>query len=122
MAKSSLQFLDQIDSILYEKNLQVTDLVKSYNNLSLEVESVVSKQLVYSKILSMFCSHQSMDSSMSQEFLDFGFSDDLKIVAGLIPKEDEAKMRRSIFRASKHRASPYFFDIPEELLNLQVPI
>ena len=52
--------------------------------------------------------------------LDFQNSNKLTVIAGLIGMEEENKLRRAVFRVSKYRASPYFFDIPDEMLEIAV--
>lgn len=43
-----------------------------------------------------------------------GYKSDLNFIAGVIKAEDDLKMKRMIFRISKGRAIPTFFDLVTE--------
>jgi len=43
-----------------------------------------------------------------------GFRSDLNFIAGVIKAEDDLRMKRMIFRVSRGRAIPTFFDLSVE--------
>ena len=44
--------------------------------------------------------------------MEEGFQSDFKFIAGIIKATDELRMKRMIFRLSRGRAFPSFFDFP----------
>ena len=46
--------------------------------------------------------------------MEEGFQSDFKFIAGIMKALDEMRMKRMIFRISRGRALPSFFDFPHE--------
>ena len=100
---SNLDFLDAIDLTVTAKSLELNELVKSHNNLKLDIESLSGKKSVISKVITLF-----KDKGIN---LEEKKSNELHIVAGLMKAEDESKLRRAIFRVTRFKATPYFFEL-----------
>ena len=56
-------------------------------------------------------SDHSYGNSLAMDNLEEGFKSDLNFIAGVIKPEDDLRMKRMIFRVSRGRAIPTFFDL-----------
>ena len=50
-------------------------------------------------------------NNIAMDNLEEGFRSDLNFIAGVIKPEDDLRMKRMIFRVSRGRAIPTFFDL-----------
>jgi hypothetical protein len=98
--------------------------MESYNHINESLENLIEKKSVFDKsselLLSegdrnmqseMSFSHNNINSSQIGIELEEGFRSDLNFIAGVIKSEDDLRMKRMIFRVSRGRAIPTFFDL-----------
>jgi hypothetical protein len=96
--------------------------MESYNNINENLENLIEKKSVFDKSSHLFLSEgdRVRDRDMPNDIsfrnsigidLEDGFKSDLNFIAGIIKSEDDLRMKRMIFRVSRGRAIPTFFDL-----------
>ena len=132
-------YFDLIENEISENNRKLKELVESYNSINEQLNNLIEKKSVYDKsselILSQLNTYKipkkqnifnGLDSPNSVEqmlkeenkqtnsLLDDYEVSELNFISGIIKAEDDMRMKRMIFRASRGRAIPTFFDLTME--------
>ncbi len=133
-------YFDLIENETSENNRKLRELVDSYNTINEQLTNLIEKKSVYDKsselILSQLSTYKvpkktnlfnGLDSPNSVEqmlkneeskkttsLLDDYEVSELNFISGIIKAEDDMRMKRMIFRASRGRAIPTFFDLTME--------
>jgi V-type H+-transporting ATPase subunit a len=119
-------YFDLIENEIIEDEKKILELIESYTQISESLDTLIEKKSVFDKASQLLNSgsevvggspRQIEKSIMnSQISLDdeSGYRSDLNFIAGVIKAEDDMKMKRMIFRISKGRAIPTFFDLITE--------
>ncbi len=133
-------YFDLIENETSENNRKLRELVDSYNTINEQLNNLIEKKSVYDKsselILSQLSTYKvpkktnifsGLDSPNSVEqmlkneeskkttsLLDDYEVSELNFISGIIKAEDDMRMKRMIFRASRGRAIPTFFDLTME--------
>ena len=132
-------YFDLIENETNENNRKLKDLVESYNSINEQLNNLIEKKSVFDKsselVLSQLNTYKipkkqtfnALDSPISVEqmlkkeenkktasLLDDYEVSELNFISGIIRAEDDMRMKRMIFRASRGRALPTFFDITME--------
>ena len=132
-------YFDLIENELCENNRKLKELVESYNSINEQLNNLIEKKSVFDKsselILSQLNTYKipkkqnifnGLDSPNSVEqmlkeenkptnsLLDDYEVSELNFISGIIKAEDDMRMKRMIFRVSRGRAIPTFFDLTME--------
>ena len=132
-------YFDLIENELSENNRKLKELVESYNSINEQLNNLIEKKSVFDKsselILSQLNTYKipkkqnifnGLDSPNSVEqmlkeenkptnsLLDDYEVSELNFISGIIKAEDDMRMKRMIFRVSRGRAIPTFFDLTME--------
>ena len=137
-------YFDLVENETAENNRNLKELVDSYNTVNEQLTNLIEKKSVFDKsselILSQINTYKipkkqnifegldspdsveqilKLDESKKQTSLldDYEVSE-LNFISGIIRAEDDMRMKRMVFRASRGRALPTFFDLTiEDKLN-----
>ena len=137
-------YFDLVENETAENNRKLKELVDSYNTVNEQLTNLIEKKSVFDKsselILSQINTYKipkkqnifegldspdsveqilKLDESKKQTSLldDYEVSE-LNFISGIIRAEDDMRMKRMVFRASRGRALPTFFDLTiEDKLN-----
>lgn len=122
--KYGATYFDLLESEISEEEKKITELIESYNHINENLENLIEKKSVFDKSSQLFLSEsESNNSYVSNRMginnpvgtdLEDGFRSDLNFIAGVIKAEDDLRMKRMIFRISRGRAIPTFFDLSVE--------
>jgi hypothetical protein len=100
--------------------------MESYNNINESLENLIEKKSVMDKSAELLLSEGDRDRNIQSDIsfshhninsnqigieLEEGFRSDLNFISGVIKSEDDLRMKRMIFRVSRGRAIPTFFDL-----------
>jgi V-type H+-transporting ATPase subunit a len=133
-------YFDLIENETSENNRKLKELVESYNTINDQLNNLIEKKSVYDKSSELMLSQlntykipkkpnpfSGLDSPNSVEqmlkleeskktssLLDDYEVSELNFISGIIKAEDDMRMKRMIFRASRGRAIPTFFDLTME--------
>jgi V-type H+-transporting ATPase subunit a len=111
-------YFDLIENEVLEDEKKITDLIESYAQISENLENLIEKKSVYDKACQLLLSGMDLGQSQKMQFGHDeerqGSQSDLNFIAGVIKAEDDLRMKRMIFRISKGRAIPTFFDLVTE--------
>lgn len=116
-------YFDSVENEILEDDRRFIDLVDSYTKIKENLETLIEKKCVFDKCCQLIQSkpelsqhlennnhnnnfNNSFNNSMMEEGNNLGF----EFIAGVIKAEDDIKMKRMIFRASRGTAIPTFFD------------
>ena len=92
------------------------ELLESYNHINENLENLIEKKSVFDKASQLFLSENEqsgnklLNNAINLDIED-GFRSDLNFIAGVIKAEDDIRMKRMVFRISRGRAIPTFFDL-----------
>jgi V-type H+-transporting ATPase subunit a len=102
-------------------------LIESYTQISENLENLIEKKSVFDKTSQLLSGSDNLGQRQeninkfninkpNQMMVDeeIGYQSDLNFIAGVIKAEDDLRMKRMIFRISKGRAIPTFFDLMTE--------
>ncbi len=116
-------YFDLIENEILEDEKKITDLIESYTQISENLENLIEKKSVFDKVCQLLLAggqgrevnSPALRQRGNQMMIDeeVGQSD-LNFIAGVIKAEDDLRMKRMIFRISKGRAIPTFFDLVTE--------
>lgn len=130
--KYGATYFDLLESEITEDEKKINELMESYNHFNENLETLIEKKSVFDKSSQLFLSEgerdrdnfdinrldrvgirnpQPVGHSMIGVELEDGFRSDLNFIAGIIKSEDDLRMKRMIFRVSRGRAIPTFFDL-----------
>ena len=123
-------YFDLIENEISEDEKKITELIESYSQISENLENLIEKKSVFDKTCQLLISGSDIGSvrnnnsqfniNKPNELLNSndqeqqGSPSDLNFIAGVIKAEDDLRMKRMIFRISKGRAIPTFFDLVTE--------
>ena len=133
-------YFDLLEGELAENEKKITELIESYNNITESLDALIEKKSVFDKSSQLMAANKppgfpnesislttAIDNrnSLHERLINFGKEKspilpedggitDLNFIAGVIRAEDDMKMKRMIFRTSKGRAIPTFFDLTIE--------
>ena len=120
-------YFDLIENEIIEEEKKIIELIDSYTQISDSLETLIEKKSVFDKATQLLNSGSEVaGGSMKQiesKFIsssqiaqddEAGYRSDLNFIAGVIKAEDDMRMKRMIFRISKGRAIPTFFDLVTE--------
>ena len=146
----NMNYFDLVEIEINDNNKKISELIDSYNNISEQLDLLIEKKSVYGKTSELLFSQMSSKNNnhFSNSFkinnnnnLDnptptpenIFFSSgkennkikllndsELNFISGVIKAEDDIRFKRMIFRASKGRAIPTFFDLTIENKALQI--
>ena len=134
-------YFDLIENEASENNRKLKELVDSYNTINEQLTHLIEKKSVFDKSSELIFSQLNTykipkkqniglgidDNSAIQNILKSAENDqkkailiddydvsELNFISGIIRAEDDMRMKRMIFRASRGRALPTFFDLTVE--------
>ena len=136
-------YFDLLESTVNEDEKKFKELIDAYNNITLTLDGLIEKKSVLDKssqlmavvgnrqqqqqsafsqeesrpsLLEGFLNTLTQSTSMNQPLIDMNVvgGSELNFVAGVIKAEDDMRMKRMVFRASRGRAIPTFFDLTIE--------
>lgn len=106
-------YFDSLENEILEEEKRIIELVDSHAKIKEHLQILAEKKQVFDKSFMLINADpefsQNFDiqpSGMIEEGVDLG----LKFIAGVINADEDLKMKRMIFRASKGRAMSHFFD------------
>ena len=140
-------YFDLIENELIENEKRINELMKSYKDITEELDLLIEKKSVFDKSSQLMAVQQinlnsprnSYNNNLIENSLenfintnnnkkntplipedDFDLTE-IHIISGVINPEDDMRLKRMIFRASRGRAIPSFFDltIKNETLNIK---
>jgi len=128
--KFDATYFDLLEREIIEEEKKINELMESYNHFNENLENLIEKKSVFDKSSQLFLSEGdriremdgfgNRDRDMQNELslrnpmgleIEDGFRSDLNFIAGIIKSEDDLRMKRMIFRVSRGRAIPTFFDL-----------
>ena len=134
-------YFDLIENETAENNVKLKELVDSYNVINEQLTNLIEKKSVYDKSSELLLSQMNTFKPQKKQNIFMGLDspepidqilnidenkkkrdsllDDYEVselhsISGIIKAEDDMRMKRMIFRASRGRAIPTFFDLTIE--------
>lgn len=102
-------YFDTVEGDLIEDEKRVNEIIDNIQKVQDLLDHQLEKKNVVETYYSLFGKIQSQgDSSNLEE------GNGLDFMAGIIKAEDEMRLKRMIFRISRNRASPYFYNYPQD--------
>jgi V-type H+-transporting ATPase subunit a len=118
-------YFDMLESEINNDEKEIEELIDSYEKIKENIDYLYEKRAVIEKTSQLFnqsANGQLIRTSSFQDenvrMMEQGFVSDLNYLAGVAKAEDELRMKRMIFRVSKGRAIPHFFNFPEDNKNI----
>ena len=119
--KYGATYFDLLESEITNEEKKINELMESYNHINESLETLIEKKSVFDKSSQLFLSEGDRNMPSDRTYsnplgmeLEEGFRSDLNFIAGVIKSEDDLRMKRMIFRVSRGRAIPTFFDLSVE--------
>jgi V-type H+-transporting ATPase subunit a len=103
-----------VENEITEDERKINELIDSYAQINETLETLIEKKSVFDKSSQLILSGGESGISapvMNVDMEDGSFRSGLNFIAGIIKAEDDLRMKRMIFRTSKGRAIPTFFDL-----------
>jgi hypothetical protein len=122
---SNCSYFDHVENEIMEKEKEIIELIDSYTKIKENLETLLEKKLVYEKglqltttdIIQQYKTIDSIKEKIPENFMiEEGLHTGLNFVSGVANVDDELRMKRMIFRASKGRALVTFFQMPNVTL------
>jgi V-type H+-transporting ATPase subunit a len=115
-------YFDLLENEIIEEERRIMDLLDSFSKINETLETLIEMKHVFDKSAQLISSNTSLQLNQNfnpQDMIEMkersdDFSSGLNFVAGVIKAEEDMKMKRMIFRASKGRAVATFFDLGSE--------
>ena len=134
-------YFDLIENETSENNKKLKELIESYNLVDAQLNLLIEKKSVYDKSSELIFSQLNTYKIPKKQNIGLGIDDqsqiqnilksaentqksslllddydvsELNFISGIIKAEDDMRMKRMIFRASRGRALPTFFDLTVE--------
>ena len=134
-------YFDLIENETSENNKKLKELIESYNLVDSQLNLLIEKKSVYDKSSELIFSQLNTYKIPKKQNIGLGIDDqsqiqnilksaennqksslllddydvsELNFISGIIKAEDDMRMKRMIFRASRGRALPTFFDLTVE--------
>ena len=143
-----LNYFDLIEIEINDNKKKITELIESYNDITTQLDLLIEKKSVYDKASDLIYSNlnnyddyeskyplrnnlielefsepdeQNNDSQNNKniKLLEENFISEIDFISGVIKVEDDLKFQRMVFRASRGRIIPFFFDLTIENKALQ---
>lgn len=116
-------YFDHIESEITEREKEIIELIDSYTKIKENLELLIEKKMVYEKSLELITTdhlqqqYGTIDSKVDiNNTSEAGHETSLNFVTGIANVDDEWRMKRMVFRASKGRALVTFFDLSDVTL------
>lgn len=117
--KYGATYFDLLENEITEEEKKINELMESYNHINESLENLIEKKSVFDKSSQLFLAEGERNMQMDRLHssapmgmeLEEGFRSDLNFIAGVIKSEDDLRMKRMVFRVSRGRAIPTFFDL-----------
>lgn len=121
--KFGANYFDLIEGEIIEDERKITELLESYANINESLENLIEKKSVFDKTSQLLLSGAELnrDKQVGEPSMfakpvvkideEISHRSDLNFIAGVIKGDDDLRMKRMIFRISKGRAIPTFFDL-----------
>jgi V-type H+-transporting ATPase subunit a len=117
--RRSTAYFDMVENELFEDERRIQELIDSYEKIKESLNTLIERKAVIEKSTELFNGggllREASGRDETARMLEEGFVSDLNYIAGVAKAEDEMRMKRMIFRISKGRAVPHFFNFPEDL-------
>jgi len=106
-------FFDNVETLIAKEEANLVELISSFDNISEDLDNIKEKKAVYDKISQLISlgNADMIEASRGNLVDDEGSNSGIGTIAGVVKAEDEVKMKRMIFRISRGRATPTFFDL-----------
>ena len=121
--RRSTAYFDMIENEIFEDEKKIEELIDSYEKIKESLNTLIERKAVIEKSAELFNTgmlvREASGRNEVSRMLEEGFVSDLNYIAGVAKAEDEMRMKRMIFRISKGRAVPHFFNFPEEKRKLE---
>lgn len=112
---SEKNFFDTVESEIFEDEKKLENLMSDFDTTSENLDIIKEKKAVYDKLSQLMpSSSEGIDAFRSQRLVSSSEEErvsNFNTIAGVVKAEDEIKMKRMIFRISRGRATPTFFDL-----------
>lgn len=113
--RNGKNFFDTVEADIIDDEKKTVELIHSYDSISENLDYIKEKKAVYDKISQLMSGSSDMfelqkNRIVSSSDEELG-SSGINTIAGVVKAEDEVKMKRMIFRISRGRATPSFFDL-----------
>lgn len=111
-------YFDLLENEMNEDNKKIQDLIDSYEKIKESLDYLYEKRSVIEKTSQLFLASGLLKNNLGDEglrSLEEGDVSELNYIAGVAKADDEMRMKRIIFRASRGRAIPTFFEMPTSL-------
>ena len=143
----NLNYFDLVEIEINENKKKINELIESYNNITEQLNLLIEKKTIFDKSSDLIFSNISNNNKYkhintniinnqtpSHENINFNKEinekklnllnensiSELNFISGVIKAEDDMKFKRMVFRASRGRAIPTFFDLTIENKALQI--
>lgn len=118
--KFGLAYFDLLENEISEDERKIIELIDSHSQINETLETLIEKKSVFDKSSQLILagpdqSIQLNAAPIMQNDVEEGFRSGLNFIAGVIKAEDDLKMKRMIFRISRGRAIPTFFDLSTDI-------
>jgi hypothetical protein len=107
-------YFDLIRDEIEEDERRLGYMLSSHDEITDILEMLLEKKAIYAKMNQMLVG-RGVDAIGKLSQLENGFHSNFSHIAGVIKADDELRMGRMIFRVSKGRAVPSFFDFTESV-------
>jgi hypothetical protein len=93
-----------------EDERKILELIESYSQINDALDNLIEKKSVFDKSSQLVLPSRA-EGSNRYGMIEEGHSSELNFIAGVIKAEDDLRMKRMIFRISRGRAVPTFFEL-----------
>ncbi len=114
-------YFDYIENLVNEDERKLLELIESHTQISEALENLIEKKSVFDKSSQLVLTGRDQDNISKLGMMEEGSNSDLNFIAGVIKAEDEMRMKRAIFRISRGRAVPTYFDLVTDNKTLRGP-
>jgi V-type H+-transporting ATPase subunit a len=104
-------YFDYTENLINEDERKLLELIEVHTQISEALENLIEKKSVFDKSSQLVLTSRDQDNLSRIGMIEEGSSSDLNFIAGVIKAEDELRMKRAIFRISRGRAIPTYFDL-----------
>jgi len=118
-------YFDHLENEILEKEKEIIELIDSYNKIKENLDVLIEKKIIHEKCLQListekFQEYRTIESELNLNnyslISENGLETGLNIVSGVVNTDDELRLKRMVFRASKGRSFVTLFDISETML------
>ena len=133
----NLNYFDLVEIQINDDKKKIHDLIESYNSITSQLDLLVVKKAVYDKTSDLIFSKLQKNNDKNNDrtpgeivelendnksinLLDENSFIESNFISGVIKAEDDFKFKRMIFRVSRGRAFPSFFDLTIENKTIKI--